>query len=65
MKRLQLKLLFQSTLYSEKDKLTSISYDYDTYSISYKIYMQVKVTIVKNTMSSALNFETTCILLIR
>ncbi len=38
MKHFQLKLLSQSIPHSEKDKLASVSYDYDTYLIDYKIY---------------------------
>ena len=38
MKRLQLELLSQSILHSEKDKLASISYDYDTRTILYEAY---------------------------
>ena len=49
-KCLQLKLFFQSTPHSEKDKLASVSYDYDTHSITYEIYKQVKMIIAKNTM---------------
>jgi hypothetical protein len=56
-KRLQLELLFQSTLHSEKNKLISVSYDSDTCPFSYETYKQVKMTIIKNTMPSTLNFE--------
>ncbi|SRR6266498_2839383 len=59
MKRLRLELFFQSISYSEKDKLTLISYDYDCYSTSYEIYAKSKATVAKNTMPSAL--ESACI----
>ena len=55
--RLQLKLLFQSISHSEKDKLASISYNYDTHTILYEAYAQAKATVAKNTMPSAPNFE--------
>jgi len=57
MKYLQLELLFQFTLHSEKDKLTSVSYNSDCCLTNYETYMQVKITIAKNTMPSALNFK--------
>ena len=50
MKRLQLELLSQSILHSEKDKLALVSYDHDARLTDYKIYAQSKATIVKNTM---------------
>ena len=50
--RLHLELFSQSTSHSEKDKLTSVSYDSDCCSISYERYMQVKATVAKNTMLS-------------
>ncbi|CAG8463893.1 9388_t:CDS:2 [Gigaspora margarita] len=54
-KRLQLELLSQSTLHSEKDKLASVSYDHDAnFTGSYENYAQSKA---KDTMPSALNFE--------
>ena len=56
-KRLQLELASQSLSYSEKDKLASVSYDYDSRSIIYETYKQVKTTIAENTMPSAPNFE--------
>jgi hypothetical protein len=57
MERLQLELSSQSTPHSEKDKLASVSYDYDGRSTGYKAYLSAKATIVKNTMPSAPNFE--------
>ncbi|PKC57881.1 hypothetical protein RhiirA1_471814 [Rhizophagus irregularis] len=65
LERLHLKLFFQSTSHSEKDKLASISYDYDTCTILYEAYAQAKVTIAENTMPSASNFEPACISSIR
>ena len=61
-KRLQLELLSQSISHSKKDKLASISYNYDTRSIIYETYTQVKATIAKNTMPSTPNFEPVYIL---
>ncbi|RGB24055.1 hypothetical protein C1646_773629 [Rhizophagus diaphanus] len=55
--RLCLELFFQSTLHSEKDKLASVSYDYDGRSTGYKAYLLAKVTMAKDTMLSAPNFE--------
>jgi hypothetical protein len=55
--RLRLELFFQSTSHSEKDKLASVLYDIGCHSFSYETYMQVKATIAKNIMPSALNFE--------
>ena len=55
--RLRLELFSQSISHSEKDKLASISYDYDTRSVSYEAYLLAKVTIAKNTMPSAPKFE--------
>ncbi|PKY36165.1 hypothetical protein RhiirB3_458195 [Rhizophagus irregularis] len=49
----------------KKDKLASISYDYDTCTILYEAYAQAKVTIAENTMPSASNFEPACISSIR
>ncbi|PKK59811.1 hypothetical protein RhiirC2_871153 [Rhizophagus irregularis] len=57
MKRLQLELSSQSTPYSEKDKLASVSYDFDGCSTGYKAYLLAKATVAENTMSSAPNFE--------
>ncbi|RIA79606.1 hypothetical protein C1645_794065, partial [Glomus cerebriforme] len=48
--RLHLELFSQFTSHSEKDKLASISYNYDTRSISYKAYAQTKATIAENTI---------------
>ncbi|RGB28530.1 hypothetical protein C1646_767718 [Rhizophagus diaphanus] len=62
LKHIQLELFSQSTPHSENDKLASISYDYNTRSIIYETYMQVKATIVKNTMPSTPNFEPVYIL---
>src|ERR1043166_247176 len=59
--RLHLELFSQSTSHSEKDKLASISYDYDARSVSYEVYLSAKATIAENTMSSAPNFEPACI----
>ncbi|GBB90073.1 hypothetical protein RclHR1_16970005 [Rhizophagus clarus] len=61
MKRLQLEFFSQSTLHSEKDKLASVSYDSDCHLTSYERYMQVKMTMAKNTMPSAPKFELACI----
>jgi hypothetical protein len=58
MKRLQLELSSQSTPHSEKDKLASVSYDYNSCSTGYKAY---QATMAKNTMPSAPNFEPGCI----
>src|SRR6266496_2051376 len=61
--RLRLELFSQSTSHSEKDKLASVSYDHDANFIaSYENYAQSKATVAKNTISSAPNFEPTCIL---
>ena len=60
--RLHLELFSQSTSHSEKDKLASISYNYDTRTISYEAYKQVKMTMAENTMPSAPNFEPAYIL---
>jgi hypothetical protein len=57
MKRLQLELSSQSTPYSEKDKLASVSYDYGGRSTGYKAYLSAKATVAENTMPSAPNFE--------
>ena len=59
--RLRLELFSPSTSHSEKDKLASISYDYDARSVSYEAYLSAKATIAENTMSSAPNFEPACI----
>ncbi|RGB24037.1 hypothetical protein C1646_821817 [Rhizophagus diaphanus] len=40
-----------------KDKLASISYDYDTRTIGYETYKQDKITIAGNIMPSAPSFE--------
>ena len=48
--RLCLELFSQSTSHSEKDKLASVSYDHDVRLTDYKIYVQSKATIAKNTM---------------
>jgi hypothetical protein len=61
MKRLRLELFSQSASHSEKDKLASVSYDFDCRSITYETYKQVKTTIAENTMPSAPNFEPTYI----
>ncbi|RGB29797.1 hypothetical protein C1646_766151 [Rhizophagus diaphanus] len=61
MKRFQLQLASQSLSYSEKDKLASISYDYNTRTIGYETYKQDKITIAENTMPSAPKFEPACI----
>src|SRR5256884_651370 len=59
---LRLELFSQSTSHSEKDKLASVSYDHDANFIaSYENYAQSKVTVAKNTMPSAPNFEPACI----
>src|SRR6266496_918318 len=50
MKHLQLELLSQSIPHSEKDKLASVSYAHDVRLTDYKIYVQSKATIAKNTM---------------
>ena len=50
MNHLHLELFSQSTSHSEKDKLASISYNYDTHSVSYEAYLLAKATIAKNTM---------------
>jgi len=55
--RLRLELFSPSTSHLEKDKLASISYDYDARSVSYEAYLSAKVTMVENTMPSAPNFE--------
>ncbi|PKY62471.1 hypothetical protein RhiirA4_527160, partial [Rhizophagus irregularis] len=57
LERLHLELFFQSTSHSEKDKLASISYYYNTRTILYEAYAQAKATIAENTMPSAPNFE--------
>ncbi|UZO21442.1 uncharacterized protein OCT59_013835 [Rhizophagus irregularis] len=58
--RLQLELLSQSTLHSEKDKLASVSYDIDgNFTASYENYAQSKA---KDTMPNAPNFEPAYIL---
>ncbi|EXX55762.1 hypothetical protein GLOIN_2v1805110 [Rhizophagus irregularis DAOM 181602=DAOM 197198] len=59
--RLCLELFSQSTSDSEKDKLASVSYDYDTRSVSYETYLSAKATIAENTMPSAPKFEPACI----
>ncbi|PKC55326.1 hypothetical protein RhiirA1_475807 [Rhizophagus irregularis] len=59
--RLRLELFSQSTSYSEKDKLASVSYDYITRSVSYETYLSAKATIAENTMPSAPKFEPACI----
>jgi hypothetical protein len=59
--RFRLELFSQSTSHSEKDKLASISYDYDTRTILYEAYVQAKATMAKNTMPSVPNFEPACI----
>src|SRR6266498_818633 len=60
--RLRLELFSHSTSHSEKDKLASVSYDYDANFIaSYENYAQSKATVAKNTMPSAPNFEPACI----
>ncbi|GES89646.1 hypothetical protein GLOIN_2v1707112 [Rhizophagus clarus] len=55
--RLQLELASQSLSHSEKDKLASISYDYDSHTIGYETYKQDKMTIAENIMPSAPSFE--------
>jgi hypothetical protein len=55
--RLRLELFSQSTPHSEKDKLASVSYDYDARTIGYETYKQVKMTIAENIMPSAPNFK--------
>jgi len=55
--RLHLELFSKSTSHSEKDKLASISYNYNTRTISYEAYKQVKMTMAENTMPSAQNFK--------
>src|SRR5436190_7512141 len=53
--RLRLELFSQSTPYSEKDKLASVSYDIDgNFTVSYENYAQSKA---KDTMPNAPNFE--------
>jgi len=53
--RLRLELFSQSTPYSEKDKLASVSYDIDgNFTASYENYAQSKA---KDTMPNAPNFE--------
>ena len=59
--RLHQELFSQFTSHSEKDKLASISYDYDARSVSYEAYLSAKATIAENTMPSAPNFEPACI----
>ncbi len=59
--RLHLEVFSQSTSHSEKDKLASVSYDYDNRSVSYEAYLSAKATIAENTMPSATNFEPACI----
>ena len=54
---LRLELFSQFTSHSEKDKLASISYNYDTRSVSYEAYLLAKATIAENTMPSVPNFE--------
>ena len=41
--------------------MVSISYDYDTRSVSYEAYLSAKATIAENTMPSATKFEPACI----
>ncbi|CAG8496944.1 2391_t:CDS:2 [Ambispora gerdemannii] len=60
MKHLQQELSSQSTPHS-KDKLASVSYDYDNRTIGYETYAQAKATIAKNTIPSAPNFELFCV----
>ncbi|RIA92159.1 hypothetical protein C1645_874956 [Glomus cerebriforme] len=59
--RLRLEFFSPSTSHSEKDKLASISYNYDTCSISYEAYFLAKATIAENMIPSAPNFEPACI----
>ncbi|CAB5204879.1 unnamed protein product [Rhizophagus irregularis] len=59
--RLRLELFSQSTSDSENDKLASVSYDYDTRSVSYEAYLSAKATIAENTMPSAPKFKPACI----
>ena len=54
---LYLELFSQSTSYSEKDKLASVSYDSDSRLSSYEAYAQAKASMPKNTMPNAPNFE--------
>ncbi|PKY58756.1 hypothetical protein RhiirA4_480927 [Rhizophagus irregularis] len=54
---LHLEFFFQSTSHSEKNKLASILYDYNTCTILYEAYVQAKTTIVENTMPNVPNFE--------
>ncbi|EXX61202.1 hypothetical protein RhiirA5_437888 [Rhizophagus irregularis] len=61
MKRLQLELSSQSLSHSEKDKLASISYDFDSRTIGYETYKQDKMTIAENIMPSAPSFKPACI----
>ncbi|RGB25081.1 hypothetical protein C1646_772229 [Rhizophagus diaphanus] len=58
---LHLEFFSQFTLHLEKDKLASISYNYDTYSISYEAYLSAKATIAENTISNTPNFKLTYI----
>ena len=55
--KMNLELFSQFTSHSEKDKLASISYNYDTRSVSYETYLSAKATIAENIMPSAPNFE--------
>ena len=41
--------------------MASISYNYDTRSVSYEAYLSAKATIAENTMPSATKFEPACI----
>src|SRR5581483_10111017 len=59
--RLHLELFSQSTLHSEKDKLASVSYDFDAHLTDYETYVQSKATMAKNTIPSAPKFEPTYI----
>ncbi|GET51402.1 hypothetical protein GLOIN_2v1646421 [Rhizophagus irregularis DAOM 181602=DAOM 197198] len=60
-KKRRLELFSQSTSDSENDKLASVSYDYDTRSVSYEAYLSAKATIAENTMPSAPKFKPACI----